>query len=138
MIRGKTGRAMELLKGLMEVECIGWEEAAGTSRDLRLLPSTWPPLTPQPLDVRARPDFFRSKGVNYKGAPKGGGKDQEGKWSGNGGKGSVGPERDPSADLRAEGQSNGMSCGRSGEIPSGRPLETPSLRRTDSACSRRR
>ena len=119
--------------------------------------------------------FAAKKGVNYKGAPKGGGKDQDAKWSVNGGKGwdygkglgnqwgkgwQFSGNRPHGEGLRKKGlneigsngwgsddvwdmdrfhlltarpalaqkhnQTDCLSCGRSGEPPGGRPLETDS------------
>ena len=80
---------MGRLKGLMEVRCIGWEKAAGTSMGLAITAINMATLgaTALRLSEQDKVAFAAKKGVNYTGTTKGGGKDQGGKWSGTGGKG---------------------------------------------------
>ena len=81
-VRGKTGRTMERLMGLMEVTCIGWEKAAGTSMGLAITAINMATLGATALRCQSK-----TRLVNNTGATKGGGKDQGGKWGGTGGKG---------------------------------------------------
>ena len=76
--RTRSGKRLE---GLMEVECIGWEKTAGTSMELATIAINMATLGANCPKMSE----LAKKGVNCKGAPKGGGKDQGGKLGGNGG-----------------------------------------------------
>ena len=76
---------MGRLKGLMEVRCIGWEKAAGTSMGLAITAINMATLGATALRCQSK---TRLPSQQRRGsATKGGGKDQGGKWSGTGGKG---------------------------------------------------